>query len=52
MSHCTATVHIRSSPVDTVSLAQRFSFSRASRFICNFYLRMLFEDLRVSLASI
>jgi hypothetical protein len=51
MSHCTATVHIRSSPFDAISLARRFSFSRASRVICRFHLRILLEDLRVCLAK-
>jgi hypothetical protein len=36
MSHCTATVHIRSPLSAAISLARRLSFSRASRFICNF----------------
>jgi len=36
MSQCTATVHIRSPLSAAISLAWRLSFSRASRFICNF----------------
>jgi hypothetical protein len=36
MRHCTATVHISSPFAGAISLARRLSFSRASRFICNF----------------
>ena len=35
-AHCTVTVHIRSAIAWAISPAWRLSFSRTSRFICNF----------------
>src|SRR5438445_9220748 len=35
-AYCTMTVRIRSPVVGAISLARRLSFSKASRFICNF----------------
>src|SRR5438046_5574697 len=35
-AHCTMTVRIRSPVAGAISLARRLSFSKASRFICNF----------------
>jgi hypothetical protein len=35
-AYCTMTVRIRSPVVEAISLARRLSFSKASRFICNF----------------
>jgi hypothetical protein len=50
-AHCTMTVPTDSPLTGSISLARRFSFSRASRFICNFICEYFFEDLRVSLAK-
>ncbi len=36
LSHWTVTVHIGSAITGAISPARRLSFSRASRFICNF----------------